>query len=177
MKVTPCLWSWTGILLWHTFCWPCQWWTLHFCQYSTNADETITSKRQLQSIAWQKGITNKEYHADNGVFASKVFKDNCDSSDHIPLVVLEHIIRMVLLNKILKQSQDRLGLRCCILLIIGQPRLMSTSGHRQLNMPYGFSTECLILQMVYHQMKSGPPAAFLLRNLIIYLVVQSMFLM
>jgi hypothetical protein len=51
----------------------------NFCQYSTNADETISSKRRLESLAHQEGITIKEYHADNGVFASNAFKDECDS--------------------------------------------------------------------------------------------------
>jgi hypothetical protein len=47
----------------------------NFCQYSTNADETISSKRCLESLAQQEGILIKEYHADNGVFASNVFKE------------------------------------------------------------------------------------------------------
>jgi hypothetical protein len=51
----------------------------NFCQYSTNANETISSKCCLSSLARQEGITIKEYHADNGVFASNVFKDDCDS--------------------------------------------------------------------------------------------------
>jgi transposase InsO family protein len=51
----------------------------NFCQYSTNANETISSKRRLESLACQEGITIKEYHADNGVFASNAFKDECDS--------------------------------------------------------------------------------------------------
>jgi hypothetical protein len=52
----------------------------NFCQYSTNANETISSKCHLESLAHQEGIMIKEYHADNGIFASNVFKDNCDSS-------------------------------------------------------------------------------------------------
>ena len=51
----------------------------NFCQYSTNANETISSKRRLESLAHQEGITIKEYHADNGLFASNAFKDECDS--------------------------------------------------------------------------------------------------
>jgi hypothetical protein len=51
----------------------------NFCQYSTNANETIISKHQLESIAWQEKITIKKYHADIGVFASKVFKADCES--------------------------------------------------------------------------------------------------
>jgi hypothetical protein len=51
----------------------------NFCQYSTNANETISSKRHLESLACQEGIMIKEYHADNGIFASNVFKGNCDS--------------------------------------------------------------------------------------------------
>jgi hypothetical protein len=51
----------------------------NFCQYSTNANETISSKHRLESLARQEGITIKEYHADNGVFASNVLKGDCDS--------------------------------------------------------------------------------------------------
>jgi hypothetical protein len=51
----------------------------NFCQYSTNANETISRKRRLESLARQEGITIKEYHVDNGVFASNVFKGDCDS--------------------------------------------------------------------------------------------------
>jgi hypothetical protein len=51
----------------------------NFCQYSTNANETISSKYRLESLARQEGITIKEYHADNSKFASNVFKGNCDS--------------------------------------------------------------------------------------------------
>ena len=50
----------------------------NFCQYWTNADETITNKHRLESYARQDGVTIEGYHADNGVFASKAFKENCD---------------------------------------------------------------------------------------------------
>ncbi len=128
----------------------------NFCLYSTNVDETITNKHWLESYARQDGVNIKGYHADNGVFASKVSRRivtcyiNC-----ILLAVLEHTIKMVLLNQILKQSCNGLGQTCCILLITGQPKLKSASGHRQLNMLYWFSTECQTLQMVCCQMSSG----------------------
>jgi len=51
---------------------------VNFCQYSNNADETIRNKHRLESHARQVGVTVKGYHADNGVFASKAFKDDCD---------------------------------------------------------------------------------------------------
>jgi hypothetical protein len=51
----------------------------NFCQYSTNANETISNKCHLESLAHQEGIMIKEYHADNSVFASNVFKGDCDS--------------------------------------------------------------------------------------------------
>jgi hypothetical protein len=53
----------------------------NFCQYSTTAAKTLSNKCQLESIAWQEGITIQEYHADNGIFASKAFKVDCDSLD------------------------------------------------------------------------------------------------
>jgi hypothetical protein len=48
-----------------------------FCQYSTNAVETISSKRCLESLAQQEGISIQTYHADNDVFASNAFKEDC----------------------------------------------------------------------------------------------------
>jgi hypothetical protein len=51
----------------------------NFCQYSTNAVETISSKCRLESLARQEGISIKTYHADNGVFASNAFKEDCAS--------------------------------------------------------------------------------------------------
>jgi hypothetical protein len=132
----------------------------NFCQYSTNADETVTNKHRLESYARQDGVTIEEYHADNGVFASKLSRRIVTCYiNRIPLVVLKHTIKMVLLNGILKQSHNGLGQTCCILLITGQPKLKSASDHRQLNMLYGFSTECQILQMVCCQMSSGLLAA------------------
>jgi hypothetical protein len=53
----------------------------NFCQYSTNAVETIPSKRRLESLAQQEGNSIKKYHADNGVFASNAFKEDCASLD------------------------------------------------------------------------------------------------
>jgi hypothetical protein len=52
-----------------------------FCQYSTTAAKTLSNKRRQESIARQEGITIQEYHADNGIFASKAFKAGCDSLD------------------------------------------------------------------------------------------------
>jgi hypothetical protein len=48
----------------------------NFCQYSTNAVETISSKHHLESLAQQEGISIKTYLADNGVFASNAFKED-----------------------------------------------------------------------------------------------------
>ena len=97
----------------------------------------------------------------------------------IPLAVLERTIRMVSLKGILKQLRNGLGQTCCILLITGQPKLKSASGHRQSNMLYGFSTGCQILQMVCRQMRSGLLVVLQQKNFTVhmYLVVQYMFLM
>jgi hypothetical protein len=48
------------------------------CQYSTNANKTISSKQQLESKANQEGKESKKYHADDGIFVSKAFKEECD---------------------------------------------------------------------------------------------------
>ncbi len=53
----------------------------NFCQYSTYAVETISSKRCLESLAWQEGVSIKKYHADNGVFALTAFKEDCPLLD------------------------------------------------------------------------------------------------
>jgi hypothetical protein len=53
----------------------------NFCQYSTNAVETISSKHRLESLARQEGIFIKTYHADNGFFALNAFKEDCASLD------------------------------------------------------------------------------------------------
>ncbi len=53
----------------------------NFCQYSTNAVETISSKHRLEFLAQQERISIKKYHADNGVFALNAFKEDCAWSD------------------------------------------------------------------------------------------------
>jgi hypothetical protein len=50
----------------------------NYCHYSTNANETISSKQRLESEAKQEGIEIKKYHDDNGTFASKAFREECD---------------------------------------------------------------------------------------------------
>jgi hypothetical protein len=53
----------------------------NFCQYSTNAVETISSKHCLESLAQQEGISIKTYHTDNCVFVLSAFKEDCASLD------------------------------------------------------------------------------------------------
>jgi hypothetical protein len=48
-----------------------------FVKYSANAVETISSKCRLESLAQQEGISIRKYHADNGVFALNLFKEDC----------------------------------------------------------------------------------------------------
>jgi hypothetical protein len=50
----------------------------NFCQYLTHADKIITNKHRLESYTREDGVTIKGYHADNCVFASKAFKEDCD---------------------------------------------------------------------------------------------------
>lgn len=52
----------------------------NYCQFSTNANATIASKHHLEILAREHGITIKQYHSDNGVFASAAFKDACAKS-------------------------------------------------------------------------------------------------
>ena len=49
----------------------------NFCQFSTDAYETVQSKHKLESQAKDEGFTIQSYHSDNGTFAAKEFKDDC----------------------------------------------------------------------------------------------------
>ena len=51
----------------------------NYCQFSTDAVETIQSKHKLEDEAKREGFSVKKYHSDNGVFASEAFKKDCDS--------------------------------------------------------------------------------------------------
>ena len=49
----------------------------NFPQLSTTANETLVSKRTLKRLALEEGISIRNYHADNGIFASDAFKLDC----------------------------------------------------------------------------------------------------
>ena len=53
----------------------------NFCQYSTTAFETVTSKNKLEKLAEQEGFEIKSYHSDNGIFAANEFKVDCERLD------------------------------------------------------------------------------------------------
>jgi transposase InsO family protein len=48
-------------------------------QKSTSAEDTIRGKLLVEREARDVGVKIKKYHSDNGVFASKEFKDHCTS--------------------------------------------------------------------------------------------------
>ena len=50
----------------------------NFSQMSTTANETIQSKQRLEALARQECFDIKTYHSDNGIFASKAWKADCD---------------------------------------------------------------------------------------------------
>ena len=50
-------------------------------QYSTGGIETISAKRTHELYAGSFGVTIKSYHADNGIFAEKAFRDEVDESN------------------------------------------------------------------------------------------------
>ncbi len=52
----------------------------HFPQFSTNASKTIKNTVCLESMAKEVGIEIKQYHSDNGIFASQEFKEHWDRS-------------------------------------------------------------------------------------------------
>ena len=49
----------------------------NFCQLTTASSDTIRSKHQLEVLARQEGFSIKEYHSDNGTFASAAYKADC----------------------------------------------------------------------------------------------------
>jgi hypothetical protein len=124
---------------------------LNFCQYSTNADETITNKHRLDLMQGKMESLLKDIMQIMVSLLQKLSRRivtcyiNC-----ILLAVLEHTIKMVLLNGILKQSRNGLRQTCCILLITGQPKLKSASGHRQLK----GSTKCTLCGIVLFKLNT-----------------------
>jgi hypothetical protein len=62
--------------------------------------ETLLAKHAYEKFLASLGINSKAYHADNGRFADKGFRDDCTLSNQtITSVVLAIIIRMAFLNK------------------------------------------------------------------------------
>ena len=48
---------------------------------STGAQEAIEAKHKFERAATEHGVTIKEYHADNGVYQSKLFRASCDTQN------------------------------------------------------------------------------------------------
>src|SRR6056300_397126 len=48
-----------------------------YLQKSTNADETIKGKKAFEATAQQHGVTIRNYHADNGIFRSHKWVEEC----------------------------------------------------------------------------------------------------
>ncbi len=53
----------------------------NYCQFSNDAEEIIISKHHIERLAREEGFQIKGYHADNSVFASKHFKDDCETQE------------------------------------------------------------------------------------------------
>ena len=49
---------------------------VHF-QRTDNAEETVEGKEAFERKAAEHGIKVKHYHADNGVFATKLWRSHC----------------------------------------------------------------------------------------------------
>jgi hypothetical protein len=55
---------------------------LHFTpHHSTGAEEAIVAKRHFEHLASTHNRTIKRYHADNGVFTTKLFRDACQAQN------------------------------------------------------------------------------------------------
>jgi hypothetical protein len=49
---------------------------VHLMQ-SQSAEEAVNAKQSFEDYAGSHGVEVKHYHADNGIFTSKSWKDNC----------------------------------------------------------------------------------------------------
>jgi hypothetical protein len=49
-------------------------------QKTQTVEETVEGKAAFERHCQVFGVTVKHYHADNGIFASKAWKDSCDES-------------------------------------------------------------------------------------------------
>jgi len=49
--------------------------TLH---KSTGADEAVSAKHRFEKLAAENNVAIKEYHGDNGVYATHQFKSSCE---------------------------------------------------------------------------------------------------
>jgi len=47
--------------------------------YSTGAEEAVSAKRRFEQMAAEHNVQIKRYHADNGIYASKIFKSSCEA--------------------------------------------------------------------------------------------------
>jgi hypothetical protein len=50
-------------------------------QESTSADDTIEAKRTFEKICFERGVRVEHYHADNGIFASRGFREELQRCD------------------------------------------------------------------------------------------------
>jgi hypothetical protein len=68
--------------------------------YSTGAEEAVISKHLFERMAAVPNVQIKKYHADNGVYALRVFKSSCEALQQAYVsVALVLNTKMVLLNK------------------------------------------------------------------------------
>ena len=51
----------------------------NFCQFSTNAYGTVSSKHKLKELARYEGFNIKSYHLDSGIFAGNEFMNDCET--------------------------------------------------------------------------------------------------
>ncbi len=49
--------------------------------HSTGADEAVQAKHHFEHLAAQHNVHIKQYHSDNGVYASQAFKSSCEALD------------------------------------------------------------------------------------------------
>jgi hypothetical protein len=137
----------------------------NFCQYSTNANETIKSAQRLESMARQENIEVKKYHLDNGFFATTAFKTHCESQQQefsFSSVGAHHQ------NGVAKRNIKSVAQWACanmLHLALHWPAQANISfGLKQSNTQCGCLIECQMQKLASLQMKYGRPFNALWRS-------------
>ena len=77
-----------------------RWVKVHLMQYTTG-DSTLEAKNAFEQYFMTRNVVLKHYHADNGRFAEKSFKENCVSKmQNLTFCTVRAHHQMAFLNKL-----------------------------------------------------------------------------